>query len=198
MHVVVVTNIKIKDINDVKEHFKLEPTINPKEQFLKTGNISSQKMLLTRYKYISYSSFGCVEVYYKQFPGADQVAPSPSTIAEEIQNEPAREWQRCGWMSMNICITIYWESGVTGGQQTNIWRPRENRYLLQCQSRVSTGTLWQDGEGDVALPQRGGLMRARMTAIEATKIKTEVLTFLGSYIEATDGLLELGTSSGAS
>ena len=21
-------------------------------------------------------------------------------------------------MSMNICITIYWESGVTGGQQT--------------------------------------------------------------------------------
>ena len=118
MHVVVVTNIKIKDINDVKEHFKLEPTINPKEQFLKTGNISSQKMLLTRYKYISYSSFGCVEVYYKQFPGADQVAPSPSTLAEEIQNEPAREWQRCGWMSMNICITIYWESGVTGGQQT--------------------------------------------------------------------------------
>ena len=33
MHVVVVTNIKIKDINDVKEHFKEEPTINPKEQF---------------------------------------------------------------------------------------------------------------------------------------------------------------------
>ena len=89
-----------------------------KNSFLKTGNISSQKMLLTRYKYISYSSFGCVEVYYKQFPGADQVAPSPSTIAEEIQNEPAREWQRCGWMSMNICITTYWESGVTGGQQT--------------------------------------------------------------------------------
>ena len=69
-------------------------------------------------------------------------------------------------MSMNICITTYWESGVTGGQQTNIWRPRENRYLLQCQSRVSTGTLWQDGEGDVALPQRGGLMRASMTAIQ--------------------------------
>ena len=39
-------------------------------------------------------------------------------------------------------------------------------------------------------------MRARMTAIEATK--TEVLTFLYSYIEATDGLLELGTSCGAS
>ena len=33
MHDVVVTNIKIKDINDVKEHFKEEPTINPKEQF---------------------------------------------------------------------------------------------------------------------------------------------------------------------
>ena len=31
MHVVVVTNIKIKDINDVKEHFKEEPTINAKE-----------------------------------------------------------------------------------------------------------------------------------------------------------------------
>ena len=57
-------------------------------------------------------------------------------------------------MSMNICITTYWESGVTGGQQTNIWRPRENRYLLQCQSRVSTGTLWQDGESDVAIERR--------------------------------------------
>ena len=34
MHVVVVTNIKIKDITYVKEHFKYEPTINPKEQFL--------------------------------------------------------------------------------------------------------------------------------------------------------------------
>ena len=89
-----------------------------KNSFLKTGNISSQKMLLTRYRYISYSSFGCVEVHYKQFPRADQVAASPSTIGEEIQNQPAREWQRCGWMSMNICITTYWESGVTGGQQT--------------------------------------------------------------------------------
>ena len=61
-------------------------------------------------------------------------------------------------MSMNICITTYWESGVTGGQQTNIWRPRENRYLLRCSVRVEfprelCGRM-EDGECDVAIERR--------------------------------------------
>ena len=38
------------------------------------------------------------------------------------------------------------------------------------------------------MPERGGLMRARMAGIEAAE--AEVLTFLDSHIEATDGWLE--------
>ena len=40
----------------------------------------------------------------------------------------------------------------------------------------------------IRMPQRGGLMRARMAGIEAAE--AEVLTFLDSHIEATDGWLE--------
>ena len=38
------------------------------------------------------------------------------------------------------------------------------------------------------MPERGGLMRARMAGIEAAE--AEVLTFLDSHIEATEGWLE--------
>ena len=60
-------------------------------------------------------------------------------------------------MSMNICITTYWESGVTGWRTTNIWRPRGKKTDIYCSVRVSTGmelSGWQDGEGDVAIERR--------------------------------------------
>ena len=40
----------------------------------------------------------------------------------------------------------------------------------------------------IRMPERGGLMRARMAGIEAAE--AEVLTFLDSHIEATEGWLE--------
>ena len=40
----------------------------------------------------------------------------------------------------------------------------------------------------IRMPERGGLMRARMAGIEAAE--AEVLTFLDSHVEATEGWLE--------
>ena len=58
-------------------------------------------------------------------------------------------------MSMNICITIYWESGVTGGQQTFGDLEKTDIY---CSVRVEfprelCGRM-EDGEWDVAIERR--------------------------------------------